>query len=112
MWSTLTLAACVVVIGLTRAEASAAEKSDLPSKPDFATPWAADVTPANAWREYPRPQMVRNRWQNLNGLWDCAVTSVQDDRPEAYDEKILVPYCIEAPLSGVGRHVTDDEHIW
>ena len=32
------------------------------------TRWGKEVTPENAWREYPRPQMVRQQWQNLNGL--------------------------------------------
>jgi hypothetical protein len=38
------------------------------------TRWGKDVTPENAWREYPRPQMVRTEWQCLNGLWDYAIT--------------------------------------
>ena len=42
--------------------------------PPMLTEWGEKVTPENAWREYPRPQMVRSRWTNLNGLWDYAVT--------------------------------------
>ena len=38
------------------------------------TRWAAEVSPQNAHPEYPRPQMVRPRWQSLNGLWNYAVT--------------------------------------
>ena len=37
------------------------------------TRWAAEVTPENAWPEYPRPQMARKEWQNLNGLWSYAI---------------------------------------
>ena len=40
------------------------------------TPWGEKVTSENCWREYPRPQMVRDGWTNLNGDWDYAVTSV------------------------------------
>ena len=37
------------------------------------TRWAKDVSPEKAHPEYPRPQMVRDEWQNLNGLWDYAI---------------------------------------
>ena len=66
------------------------------------TPWGEKVTPENAWRDYPRPQMVRSNWTNLNGQWDYAVTDIgkTDARPEKWDGKILVPFALEAPLSG------------
>ena len=37
------------------------------------TRWAEQVSPETAWREYPRPQLVREDWLNLNGLWDYAI---------------------------------------
>lgn len=52
--------------------------------------------------EYPRPQMRRDSYQNLNGLWQYAMTS-SADRPTQWDGKILVPYSPEAPASGVHR---------
>lgn len=60
------------------------------------TRFARDVDPKNVLPEYPRPQMVRKEWKNLNGLWDH----------KAGDEsgQILVPFCIESALSGVGKH--------
>ena len=78
------------------------------------TEWGAQVTPANAWRGYPRPQMVRANWTNLNGEWDYAVTSVTNTpgRPEKWDGKILVPFPIESALSGVGRLLEPDEFLW
>ena len=78
------------------------------------TEWGAAVTPENAWREYPRPQMVRSNWTCLNGLWDYAVTSVTNTpgRPEKWDGRILVPFAIESPLSGVGRLLNPDELLW
>ena len=78
------------------------------------TEWGEKVTSENAWRDYPRPQMVRQNWTNLNGLWDYAVTSVTNTqgRPEKWDGKILVPFCIESALSGVGRLLKPDEFLW
>ena len=70
------------------------------------------VTPENAWREHPRPQMVRDAWRSLNGLWEYAIIPADADRPDAFDGEILVPFGPEAALSGVGRKVTEKEDIW
>ena len=48
------------------------------------TPWGEKITPENAWREYPRPHLVRQNWQNLNGLWQYAVNERKADRPEEW----------------------------
>ena len=56
------------------------------------TAWGLKVTPENAWREYPRPQMVRGSWQCLNGEWEFAVTLVTADAPRTFPERILVPF--------------------
>ena len=78
------------------------------------TEWGEKVTPENAWRGYPRPQMVRDNWTNLNGEWDYAVTSVTATPgiPEKWDGKILVPFPLESALSGVGRLLKPDEFLW
>jgi len=78
------------------------------------TTWGDKVTPENAWRGYPRPQMVREGWTNLNGEWDYAVTSVTNTsgRPRIWNGKILVPFAIESALSGVGRLLNPDEFLW
>ena len=78
------------------------------------TEWGEKVTPENAWRGYPRPQMVRENWACLNGQWDYAVTSAVNapGRPEKWDGKILVPFAIESTLSGVGRLLNKDELLW
>ena len=60
------------------------------------TEWADDVGPTNPLPEYPRPQLVRENWVNLNGLWDYAVTRVDDPQPTEFEEQILVPFCIRA----------------
>ena len=76
------------------------------------TEWASEVSPANAHPEYPRPQMVRPKWASLNGLWDYAVTPADAPQPDGWDGKILVPFCIESSLSGVGRRVSAEEALW
>ncbi|HKN56940.1 MAG TPA: hypothetical protein VJX66_30910, partial [Amycolatopsis sp.] len=40
--------------------------------PPLTTPWTNEVSPSNALPEYPRPQLTRARWQNLNGVWEFA----------------------------------------
>ncbi|MCY3024354.1 MAG: glycoside hydrolase family 2 [Planctomycetota bacterium] len=72
-----------------------------PAKAPLMTKWAADVTPDKALPEYPRPQLVRKDWLNLNGLWDYAVTAKDAAAPAQYDGQILVPFPIESALSGV-----------
>ena len=61
------------------------------------TRWAKDVTPSHALPEYPRPQLVRNDWMNLNGLWDVKLG-------DETQSKVLVPFPIESALSGVMKH--------
>src|ERR1035438_3864616 len=75
------------------------------------TRWAKDVSPANAHPEYPRPQMVRADWLNLNGLWDFAITRKEATRA-TFGNQILVPFPVESALSGVMRPVSENERIW
>ena len=58
---------------------------------------AGEKTKGRAWNVYPRPQMVREGWQCLNGEWAFGTD------PEKTDETILVPFCPESLLSGIGR---------
>lgn len=76
------------------------------------TSWAEDVDPQNPLPEYPRPQMKRGLWKNLNGLWNYAVTPKNVEKPASYEGKILVPFAIESSLSGVGRNVGTDSLLW
>jgi hypothetical protein len=76
------------------------------------TKWGKKVTPENAWKEYPRPQLVRKDWLNLNGLWDYAIGTQAGDKPTKWDGQILVPFCIESALSGVGKHLTSKQVLW
>ncbi len=76
------------------------------------TAWAEQITPDNVLPEYPRPQMERGEWLNLNGLWNYAVTPTSSAKPAAFDGEILVPYAIESALSGVMRRVSETEALW
>ncbi|MBM9503228.1 PA14 domain-containing protein [Actinacidiphila acididurans] len=74
----------------------------------FATKWAKDVSPSNALPDYPRPQLTRDKWQNLNGTWQFQATDENAPLPNGkLSGSILVPYPMEAPLSGVAAH-----HDW
>src|SRR5437899_11557002 len=63
-----------------------------PAQGPLMTRWARDVSPGNAHAEYPRPQMVRTDWKNLNGLWDYAIRPKREGQPAGFDGKILVPF--------------------
>lgn len=80
----------------------------------IATPWADSVNPANVLHEYPRPQMQRNDWVNLNGLWKYAALPLSDEKniPSSFQGNILVPFAIESALSGVGKTVGKDSVLW
>ncbi|TWU15694.1 Beta-galactosidase large subunit [Allorhodopirellula heiligendammensis] len=80
---------------------------------ELITKWGSEVTPDNVWQEYPRPQMARDNWNNLNGNWDYAVTDIkQTEQPRAWDGEILVPFCLESKLGGVQELLSEDEALW
>lgn len=83
-----------------------------PKQGRLMTRWAEDVSPDTVHAEYPRPQMVRQSWENLNGLWEYAVRPRGEAQPESYDGQILVPFAIESALSGVEKRVAADEFLW
>src|SRR5271166_2400737 len=74
-----------------------------PAKGPLTTRWAKDVTPENVHSEYPRPQMVRKEWQNLNGLWQLGMAKEGEEPPLGKElaERILVPFPVASALSGV-----------
>jgi hypothetical protein len=81
-------------------------------KDKITTPWAEKVDPKAPLPEYPRPQMVRGNWQNLNGLWNYAIVPKATTGPAKYEGKILVPFAVESALSGVGKTVGKDSMLW
>ncbi len=75
--------------------------------------FAEDLDPANPLPEYPRPQLTRPAWTNLNGLWDYAITPASAEQPpEEYEGRILVPFPIESALSGVQKPLKPDQRLW
>jgi hypothetical protein len=83
-----------------------------PAKGRLMTRWAADVKPDKALPEYPRPQMVRADWQNLNGLWSYAIVAKDAAQPTKWDGEILVPFPAESALSGVMKPVDPKQRLW
>ena len=83
-----------------------------PYRSQMMTAWGEKVTPANAWRGHPRPQMMRERWMSLNGEWNYAVTGEEDGIPERFDGKILVPFPAPSALSGVRRWIASTNALW
>jgi hypothetical protein len=83
-----------------------------PAKGPLATRWSRDVKPDDVHAEYPRPQLVRPRWTNLNGLWQYALTPKADGKPEKFEGEILVPFPIESALSGVMKPVDPKTRLW
>jgi beta-galactosidase/beta-glucuronidase len=76
------------------------------------TPWTAKVRPSAPLPEYPRPQMVRQKWTNLNGLWKYAIAPKDGASPGSFEGQLLVPYPVESALSGVKRAVTPAQRLW
>src|SRR4051812_28009660 len=91
---------------------ASAEAADWqPAQGPLFTRWAKDVTPDKVHPEYPRPQLVRPEWQNLNGLWQLAFAKPQEEPPVGKDlpGQILVPFPVESALSGVMKHA---DRLW
>ncbi len=78
----------------------------------ISTDWAAKVNPESVLPEYPRPQMVRGNWKNLNGLWEYAIVGKSEAQPANFQGEILVPFAVESALSGVGKSVGKDNNLW
>jgi len=103
---------CLLAISAATLSASILPSAYEKAGDHIRTRWAADVTPDKVLQEYPRPQMVRQDWINLNGLWDYAVTSSAADVMPGVEGRILVPFCPESSLSGVGRAIQPDQALW
>ncbi len=110
---TVPLAALTAVVAAVAAVLPAQDWAPVPGP--LATRWAKDVRPERVWPEYPRPQLMRDEWLNLNGLWRLHVGKAAAGPPaaaEQYEHAILVPFPIESSLSGVARAVAADERVW
>jgi beta-galactosidase/beta-glucuronidase len=97
---------------LTALVYSAAAQNWQPAGDRIKTSFAENVNPASPLPEYPRPQLERNLWFNLNGLWDFAIVAKGSSAPSVFDGKILVPYPVESSLSGVQKTVGENQELW
>lgn len=108
-------AAVLLVAGVAGPAGAAPPQADAPAwhagVPPLATRWTGQVGPANALPDYPRPQLTRDRWQNLNGVWQFAKADTGQAVPTGQElgERVLVPYPIESALSGIQRH---EDRMW
>lgn len=75
------------------------------------TPWGEHLDENCILTEYPRPQMRRDSYLNLNGRWEYAITD-SDESPRRWDGTILVPFSPESALSGVGRSLQPGQTLW
>ena len=83
-----------------------------PADSPIKTRWSAKLDPENVLPEYPRPQMVRPEWKNLNGLWDFTIIERAAWCLAELDQKILVPFPVESAMSGVKKRVTSKDQMW
>ena len=90
----------------------AAQAEWKPIQGKIMTPWGKDVRPEKVWQEYPRPQLERENYTNLNGLWSYAVGPKDGAKPEEWAGEILVPFAPESALSGVGKMIDPDQALW
>lgn len=104
----ITTVALLCCMGLCGANA----QNYTPVKGKLMTSWGETITPENAWREYPRPQLKRAKWQNLNGLWEYAIIAKDASKPSQFQGTILVPFAVESALSGVSKSVLPEQKLW
>jgi beta-galactosidase/beta-glucuronidase len=103
---------CLAVVSLTNSTLFG-QTAWKPVGGKIATPWAEKVDANNVLAEYPRPQMVRKDWKNLNGSWQYSILPKSEQAiPAAMQGSILVPFCVESSLSGVGKTVGKDSVLW
>jgi beta-galactosidase/beta-glucuronidase len=103
---------CLISIVIMGTSLAAGSQPWKPAGDRIKTIWAEKVDPSNPLPEYPRPQMIREQWQNLNGLWDYTIQPKGKFIPTAFDGKILVPFPVESSLSGVQKNVVESNELW
>jgi hypothetical protein len=107
-----TLTRLTLVFAALALSAAAASAQWKPAKGSLTTRWAKDVKPDKVHPEYPRPQMERKEWQNLNGLWSYSILPKDAPQPPFWDGQILVPFPVESALSGVMKRVSETQRLW
>ncbi|NIP68681.1 MAG: hypothetical protein GTO04_05720, partial [Planctomycetales bacterium] len=80
-----------------------------PAEGPLMTRWAKEVSPETVHPEYPRPQMVREDWLNLNGLWDYAIRPKDAGAPQWRGRPALGPRGEGVPPSNRGQDARDTQ---
>ena len=102
---------CALLLLLFTLASASVSAQFQPKVSPIQTRWSGAVDPDNPLPEYPRPQMVRQDWKNLNGPWQWRAGIAGEEAPFGQDlnGSITVPFAIEATLSGVVEH---HERLW
>lgn len=101
----------ILVIGIHTSAVT--QQNWKPAGDKVKTAWSEQISIDQPLNEYPRPQLVRNQWMNLNGFWSYSLQPrTNENFPAGYDGKILVPFAVESALSGVGKTVGKDSVLW
>ncbi|MGD1218456.1 AbfB domain-containing protein [Streptomyces krungchingensis] len=103
---------CAAALTAAASTAEAAATAWTPKPAPMTTPWTGQVPTDNPLPEYPRPQLTRPDWANLNGIWDFAVTSADAGQPTSWPDQIRVPFVAESALSGIQRKITQNDKLW
>src|SRR5262245_14751827 len=100
----------LAALAFTQAQPPQQPASPIPST-HLKTKWAADMKPGSPLPEYPRPQLARKQWINLNGPWSYAIADAAAPRPASFDGRVIVPFPIESQLSGAGVWVEPNQRV-
>ena len=137
--STIVVSAVMVIFIILYATKDEKEESDMPTDTDAPIPtdtdipsdeptdepwdwqpvgdkiktkWGLNLDPEKVWEEYPRPQLERKDWMNLNGVWKYSIRNPDELDPEEHDGHILVPFPIESSLSGVMKDLSPTQVLY
>jgi hypothetical protein len=94
-----------LLLALTGSLTTTAASSYAPKIPPLSTDWTSIASEStNPWTQYPRPQMVREKWQNLNGIWSyrnaSSLNDIYDVPSGDLGTGVMIPSCLESALSG------------
>lgn len=107
---TTTAILCLLVLSVLNINAQQKQTGVLDYSMD--SRWTNEVDPNNLYPQYPRPQMERENWVNLNGYWEYAIQGKEKQQPNHYEGKILVPFPVESQLSEVKKLVGNSNYLW
>ncbi|WP_299537533.1 glycoside hydrolase family 2 protein [Ulvibacterium sp.] len=101
----------LVLVTVLSAQKKTVPGTHLKGDSPMVTPWAENVDKNNPLPEYPRPTMVREKWKNLNGVWQFGEARPGESLPKRLKENIVVPFPWESYISQINREL-DSQHAW